>query len=109
MVSDLAMQALRKQILLNIFHGLKFWALPPGPSQSKQQQPPPPPPDIYPPPERKYENPSLVQFPKMWLIGTVFWYCVLPPRKESVSLWNKSAINKNRLIIQIVQLPRAVT
>jgi hypothetical protein len=34
----------------------------------------------------------------------VAWYCVLPPRKESVSLWNKSAINKNRLIIQVVQL-----
>jgi hypothetical protein len=34
----------------------------------------------------------------MWL-GTVFCH---PER--SVSLWSKSAINKNRLIIQVVQL-----
>ena len=38
-----------------------------------------------------------VQFPKMWL-GAVFCH---PQR--SVSLWNKSAIKKNRFIIQVVQ------
>jgi hypothetical protein len=77
-----------------------FRALPPGPGQSKQQHPPPQI-FIHPPHPRM----------KIWkcvsgsVSKDVAWYCVnLPPRKESVSLWNKSAINKNRLIIQVVQL-----
>ena len=84
----------RKQILLNFSLGLSGRCHQ-APAKASSSTPPP---DIYPPPERKYENPSLVQFPKMWL-GTVF--C---PPERSVSFWNKSAINKNILIIQVVQL-----
>ena len=61
----------RKQILLKFFLGLSGRCHQAPAKASSSTPPPPPPPDIYPPPERKYENPSLVQFPKMWL-GTVF-------------------------------------